>query len=538
MALRGVSKSLPGGRKLFENVHLNFLEGAKIGLIGPNGAGKSSLMNILGNMPGADFDGEMWHRKDLKIGFLEQEPRLEEHATVWENVLDGIREKTELLETFESVSMAMGDPDADFDSLMKEQSEIQQRIDALNCWSINHEVDIVMNALSCPPRDAIAGNLSGGERRRVALARLLLEEPEVLLLDEPTNHLDEASVHWLEKYLSDYRGTVIAITHDRYFLENVAEWILEVEDGHVTPYSGNYSSWMRAKLDMLSREKKIEARRRKMMERELRWISNTNEGGKARSIVSFDEHKKEDGGAGKRVNSGAIVIPPPARIGGRVLKASGLRKTLECGRELFRDLSFELRPQQRIGIIGANGTGKSTLFRILSGAQESDEGKVDIGQTVSIGFVSQSREDLDVKNTVYQEISQGEEHLEIGDDVVSVRSYVAAFNLRGPAQEKLVENLSGGELNRVHLAKVLKARHNVLMLDEPTNDLDVNTLRSLEEALAEYDGSMMIISHDRWFLDRMCDSIISFEGDGKVVCFEGSYGDYERDREHRHSGSS
>lgn len=536
MALKGVTKVLPGGRKLFENVNLSFLDNAKIGMIGPNGAGKSSVLQILGRLgDSSDFDGEVWHQKDLRVGYLHQEPELIDDATVWENVMAGIEEKTSLVEKFEAVSVAMGDPDADFDKLLEEQAELQYRIEALNCWSITHEVDIVMEALSCPPRDAIAKHLSGGERRRVALARLLLEEPEVLLLDEPTNHLDEKSVHWLEKYLETYPGTVVAITHDRYFLDNVAQWILEVDSGRVMPYEGNYSSWMTAKMKRLDVAKKGEARRRSMMERELSWISGRSgkEVSKARQ-KNIDSLQKEAASPEQRVDSGAIVIPPPPRTGGRLLNVKDLSLSLDCGRSLFSDLSFELRPQQRVGIIGANGTGKSTLFRVLCGDLEASGGSVEMGKTIRLGLVSQSRDGLDGTKTVYNEIAQGDDLMDVGGgDLVKTRAYVASFNLRGQAQEKRVSALSGGERNRVHLAKTLKGRYNVLCLDEPTNDLDVDTLRSLEEALSTFDGCLMVISHDRWFLNRLCDSIIAFEGDGQVVYYNGGYEDYERDRNRR-----
>eukprot|EP00938_MAST-03A_sp_MAST-3A-sp1_P001561 g1561.t1 len=545
MALKDVSKALPSGRKLFDRVHLNFMDGAKIGLIGPNGAGKSSLLKIVGKIQNDGFDG-VWHKKDLRVGYLEQEPILEDGSTVWDNVSMGIHEKVSLLSRFDAVSSEMCDPEADFDKLLEEQSEIQQRIEELNCWNINHEVEIVMNALNCPPRDAVAGHLSGGERRRVALARLLLEDPEVLLLDEPTNHLDESSVMWLERYLDQYKGTVIAITHDRYFLENVAQWILEIEDGAANPFEGNYSAWMRTKMNRLSQEKKIESKQRKMMERELRWMAmeskneNTKEGAigsKQRTLTSFNSLMQKAGAESpkRRIEGGAIAIPSPPRVGGKIMNIKNLSMTLDCGRKLFENLSFELRPRHRIGIVGANGTGKSTLLRIIHGDQSPDSGSVEIGETIRVGFVSQSRDDMDPKNTVYREIAQGEDEIVIGEDgqTVKTRAYVAAFNLRGQAQEKMVKSLSGGELNRVHLARELKRRHNVLMLDEPTNDLDVDTLRSLEEALATFEGALMVISHDRWFLDRLCDSIIAFEGDGNVVYHDGSYSSYEKDRERR-----
>jgi len=368
MALKGVTKALPSGRKLFDEVHLNFMDGAKIGLIGPNGAGKSSLLKIVGKLVNDGYDGEVWHKKDLRVGYLEQEPILEEDSTVWDNVSMGIHEKMSLLSRFDAVSEAMCDPEADFDKLLEEQSEIQQRIEELNCWNINHEVEIVMNALNCPPRDSVAGNLSGGERRRVALARLLLEDPEVLLLDEPTNHLDESSVMWLERYLDSYKGTVIAITHDRYFLENVAQWILEIENGRANPFEGNYSTWMRTKMNRLSQEKKIESKQRKMMERELRWMSMESKkqqvgggenaiGSKQRTLTSFNSLMQKAGAESpkRRVEGGAIVIPPPPRVGGKIMNVKNISKTLDCGRKLFQDLSFELRPRHRIGIVGANG---------------------------------------------------------------------------------------------------------------------------------------------------------------------------------------
>ena len=485
MALKDVSKALPSGRKLFDRVHLNFMDGAKIGLIGPNGAGKSSLLKIVGKIQNDGFDGARFcfqpssrntlththtggmAQKDLRVGYLEQEPILEDGSTVWDNVSMGIHEKVSLLSRFDAVSGEMCDPEADFDKLLEEQSEIQQRIEELNCWNINHEVEIVMNALNCPPRDAVAGHLSGGERRRVALARLLLEDPEVLLLDEPTNHLDESSVMWLERYLDQYKGTVIAITHDRYFLENVAQWILEIEDGAANPFEGNYSAWMRTKMNRLSQEKKIESKQRKMMERELRWMAmeskneNTKEGAigsKQRTLTSFNSLMQKAGAESpkRRIEGGAIAIPPPPRVGGKIMNVKNLSMTLDCGRKLFENLSFELRPRHRIGIVGANGTGKSTLLRIIHGDQSPDSGSVEIGETIRVGFVSQSRDDMDPKNTVYREIAQGEDEIVIGEDgqTVKTRAYVAAFNLRGQAQEKMVKSLSGGELNRVRSKQI------------------------------------------------------------------------------------
>lgn len=529
--LKGVGVTIPGGKKLFDNLSLGFLRGAKIGVLGANGSGKSTLLKVVAGVR-SDFDGERWVKPGFKVGYLPQEPQLDPTKNVLENIMDGLKESQELLQKFDEVSMAMGEPDADFDALLAEQAELQDKIEHLGCWDLTHEVDKAMAALRVPPKDADVEVLSGGERRRVALCRLLLEKPDMLLLDEPTNHLDAESVHWLEDFLQSYRGTVLSITHDRYFLDNVAGWVLELDRGETYAYEGNYTKWLQQRRNRFNMQRKSDAIRAKQISSELEW-SRSHQGSKKANkarLKKLADLESSGNRASSRVEDGQIAIPSGPRLGNKVIKVDKLKKTLEDGRVLFEDLSFEIPPHAIVGIVGGNGTGKSTLFKIIAGQEEPDAGTVELGKTVSLGFVSQSREELRSKNTVYEEISGDNEFVEVGGDRINTRAYIASFNLRGPMQEKKVASLSGGERNRVHLAKMLLGGHNIIMLDEPTNDLDVDTLRSLESALTEFDGVSMVISHDRWFLDRICTHIIAYEGDGRVVFFDGNYSEYEKDK--------
>ncbi|GAB9474615.1 Atp-binding protein [Globisporangium polare] len=529
--LRDVGVTIPGGKKLFERVSLGFLRGAKIGVLGSNGSGKSTLVKVIAGVS-QDHDGERWVKDGLRIGYLQQEPYLDPSKNVYENIMDGLKESQDLLKRFDEVSMAMGEPDADFDTLLAESAELQDKIEHLGCWDLSHEVDKAMAALRVPARDADVEVLSGGERRRVALCRLLLEKPDMLLLDEPTNHLDAESVAWLEEFLQNYPGTVLSITHDRYFLDNVAGWVLELDRGETYAYEGNYTKWLQQRRNRFNMQKKTDAIRAKQITSELEWSRNHQGSKKANKARLKKLEDMENSGfkASSRVEEGQIVIPVGPRLGNKVIKVNNLSKTLEDGRVLFKDLSFEIPPHAIVGIVGGNGTGKSTLFKIIVGHEAPDAGSVELGKTASLGFVSQSREELRSRNSVYEEISGDNEFVEVGGDRINTRAYIASFNLRGPMQEKKVVSLSGGERNRVHLAKMLLGGHNIIMLDEPTNDLDVDTLRSLEAALSDFNGVSMVISHDRWFLDRICTHIISFEGDGRVVFFDGNYSEFEKDK--------
>lgn len=529
--LKDVGVTIPGGKKLFERVSLGFLRGAKIGVLGPNGTGKSTLLKVIAGVR-KDFDGERWVKDGLKVGYLPQEPQLDPKKNVYENIMDGLKESQQLLARFDEVSMAMGEPDADFDALLDEQAKLQDQIEHLGCWDLSHEVEKAMAALRVPAPDADVEVLSGGERRRVALCRLLLEKPDMLLLDEPTNHLDAESVHWLEDFLQKYRGTVLSITHDRYFLDNVAGWVLELDRGETYAYEGNYTEWLTQRRNRFNMQRKSDAIRAKQIASELAW-SRDHQGSKKANkarLKKLQEMESSGFRASSRVEEGQIVVPSGVRLGNKVIKVSNLRKQLDDGRVLFDKLSFEIPPHAIVGIVGGNGMGKSTLFNVIAGVEEPDEGSVELGKTVSLGFVSQSRDELSGRRSVYEEISGDNEFVEIGGDRINTRAYIASFNLRGPMQEKKVASLSGGERNRVHLAKMLLGGHNVVMLDEPTNDLDVDTLRSLEAALTDFDGVSMVISHDRWFLDRICSHIIAFEGDGHVEFFDGNYTEYERER--------
>jgi ATP-binding cassette ChvD family protein len=532
--MQKLGKVYPGGKQVLRDISLSFLPGAKIGVLGLNGAGKSTLLKIMAGVE-KDFIGEAMPAASAKVGFLAQEPELDPAKDVKGNVMDGVRPVKQLLERFEEISAKFGegvDDDA-MNALMAEQAELQEKIDAVNGWDLDTTVDIAMDALRCPPADADVTKLSGGERRRVALCRLLLEKPDLLLLDEPTNHLDAESVAWLEQFLRDYPGTIVAVTHDRYFLDNVAGWILELDRGHGIPWKGNYSSWLDQKQKRLAQEEKAEASRQKTLERELEWIKASPKARQAKSkarITAYETLLNQE--TDKLAERAQIVIPAGPRLGGDVIKAEKLCKAYG-DRLLIENLDVLIPPGAIVGIIGPNGAGKTTLFRMIVGQETPDSGTLKIGATVKLGYVDQSRDTLDADKTVFQEISEGNEEIELGKRKMPSRAYCGWFNFRGPDQQKKVGQLSGGERNRVHLAKMLKSGANVLLLDEPTNDLDVDTLRALEDALTEFAGCVLVISHDRWFLDRIATHILAFEGDSHVEWFEGNYQDYEADRQRR-----
>jgi len=532
--MKQLSKIFPGGKKILEGVTLAFLPGAKIGVLGVNGAGKSTLLKIMAGLD-QDVGGEAWAADGVKVGYLAQEPELDPSKDVLGNVMEGVAETKALLDRFDEVSAKFAEPmdDAEMDAVMAEQAELQEKIDAVDGWEIQRTLDIAMDALRCPPGDADVSVLSGGERRRVALCRLLLSQPDMLLLDEPTNHLDAESVAWLERFLHDYKGTVVAITHDRYFLDNVAGWILELDRGRGIPYEGNYSSWLEQKKKRLVQEEREEEARQRTLDRELAWISASPRARQAKSkarITAYDDllAQAQDRAPG----SAQIVIPAGSRLGDTVIDAEKLTKGYG-DRLLIDDLDFRLPPGGIVGVIGANGAGKTTLFRMITGQEKPDSGSLKVGDTVELGYVDQSRDSLEASKTVWEEISGGHDILEIGKRDVHSRAYVSAFNFKGPDQQKKVGQLSGGERNRVHLAKLLKEGSNVLLLDEPTNDLDVDTLRALEDALLDFAGCAVVISHDRWFLDRIATHMLAFEGDSQVVWFEGNYQDYEADKKRR-----
>ena len=535
--MKGLSRTYPGGREVLKGVTLSFFPGAKIGVIGVNGSGKSTLMRIMAGLD-EDFTGEAWAVEGAKVGYLPQEPQLDPDLSVMENVLLGLAETKALVDRFNEVSARFAEPldDDEMATLLEEQGELTEKIDAANGWELERTVEIAMDALRCPPGDADPKTLSGGERRRVALCRLLLERPDLLLLDEPTNHLDAESVAWLERFLKDYAGTVMVVTHDRYFLDNVTGWILELDRGRGIPYEGNYSSWLEQKQKRLALEEKQETARQRTLAHELDWIRASPRARQAKSkarIQAFETLYAE--AADKAPGTAQIVIPPGPRLGALVIEAQGLGKGYG-DRLLVEDLDFKLPPGGIVGVIGPNGAGKTTLFRMIVGQETPDAGSLRLGETVKLGYVDQSRDALDAKKTVWEEISGGLDELELGKRKMQSRAYVAQFNFRGADQQKRVGDLSGGERNRVHLAVMLKSGANVLLLDEPTNDLDVDTLRALEDALVEFAGCAVIISHDRWFLDRIATHILAFEGDSRVVWFEGNYQDYEADR-HRRLGT-
>ena len=532
--MKDLTKSYPGGREVFKGITLSFLPDAKIGVLGPNGAGKSTLMRIMAGQD-KEFGGEAWAAEGAKVGYLPQEPHLEPDLTVGENVMLAFKDLKADLDRFNEISMKFGEEmsDEEMNTLLGEQAELQERIDAGNGWEIDRTLDIALDALRCPPAESPVTNLSGGERRRVALCRLLLEKPDLLLLDEPTNHLDAESVSWLEKTLREYQGAVLIVTHDRYFLDNVTNWILEVDRGRGIPYQGNYSAYLEQKRKRLAQEEKEESTRQRQLAEEQEWIGRSPSARQAKSkarIQAYEEllAKSQE----KAPDPTEIQIPPAPRLGNLVITAEGIRKGYG-NRLLIDDLSFKLPPGGIVGVIGPNGAGKTTLFRMITGQETPDSGTLTVGDSVDLGYVDQSRDSLRDDRTVWQEISDGMDMIPMGKRQVPSRAYCAAFNFKGGDQQKPVGVLSGGERNRVHLAKMLKRPHNVLLLDEPTNDLDVDTLRALEEALQDFAGCAVIISHDRWFLDRLATHILSFEGDSHVEWFEGNYQAYEADRRRR-----
>ncbi|HWL67770.1 MAG TPA: energy-dependent translational throttle protein EttA [Geminicoccus sp.] len=532
--MRNLSKIFPGGKKILENVTLAFLPGAKIGVLGVNGAGKSTLLRIMAGID-QDVNGDAMIAEGAKVGYLAQEPQLDPDKNVLDNVLMGVGETKALLDRFDAVSARFAEElsDDEMNEVLAEQGELQEKIDAVDGWNLQRTVDIAMDALRCPPGDADVTKLSGGERRRVALCRLLLSQPDLLLLDEPTNHLDAESVAWLERFLQEYKGTVVAITHDRYFLDNVAGWILELDRGRGIPFQGNYSGWLEQKRKRLEQEEREDVARQKTLAREAEWIGQSPKARQAKQkarITAYEELLRQ---ASEAVPGTAqIMIPPGPRLGGVVIEADGISKGFG-DRLLIDNLSFSLPPGGIVGIIGPNGAGKTTLFRMMVGAEQPDSGTIRIGETVKLGYVDQSRDALDPNKSVWEEIAGGLDVIEFGKRTMNSRAYVAAFNFKGGDQQKKVGVLSGGERNRVHMAKLLNSGANVLLLDEPTNDLDVDTLRALEDALLDFAGCAVVISHDRWFLDRICTHIMAFEGDSQVVWFEGNYGEYEADRKKR-----
>ncbi len=523
----GVSKAYPGGKKVFENIRLSFLPGVKIGVIGVNGAGKSSLLRIMAGQD-KDFTGEAWAAEGARVGYLSQEPKLDESKTVRENVMEGVAAKKALLDRFNEISMKLGEEYSD--ELMEEMTALQDQIDAQNLWDLDSQVDVAMEALRCPPDEAPVATLSGGERRRVALCKLLLEAPEMLLLDEPTNHLDAETIAWLQKHLIEYKGTILIVTHDRYFLDQITSWILELDRGRGIPWEGNYSSWMEQKAKRLAQEEREDAARQKTMARELEWVRASPKARQAKSkarLSAYEEMANQS--ERERIGQAQIIIPNGPRLGGKVIEAEALSKGYG-DRLLIDGLTFALPPGGIVGVVGPNGAGKSTLFRMLTGQERPDSGSITLGDTVKLAYVDQSRDALDPNKTVWQEISGGLDILKLGDAEMNSRAYVGAFNFKGGDQQKKVGILSGGERNRVHMAKLLKSGGNVLLLDEPTNDLDVETLRALEDALLDFAGCAVVISHDRWFLDRICTHILAFEGDSHVEWFEGNFEDYEKDK--------
>ena len=532
--MKGLNKTYPGGREVLKNIFLSFLPGAKIGVLGVNGSGKSTLLKIMAGID-KDFTGEAWAAEGAKIGYLAQEPELDPKKTVLENVMDGAAATKALLDRFEAVSARFAEElsDDEMNAALTEQGELQEKIDAANGWELQRTCEIAMDALRCPPGDSEVTKLSGGERRRVALTRLLLSRPDMLLLDEPTNHLDAESVAWLERFLEEYPGTVVAVTHDRYFLDNVTGWILELDHGRGIPYEGNYSSWLAQKQKRMLQEEREEESRARTIDRELEWIRQTPQARRTKSkarVAAFENLVAE--AKDQSPEAMQIVIPTSIRLGGTVLEVKDLSKAYG-DRLLIEDLTFNLPPGGIVGVIGPNGAGKTTLFRMITGQDKPDKGTLKLGETVKIGYVDQSRDTLKADATVWEEISGGNDEIMLGKFPVASRAYVGRFNFKGSDQQKKVGQLSGGERNRVHLAKMLKNDNNVILLDEPTNDLDVDTLRALETALLAFAGCAVVISHDRWFLDRIATHILSFEGDSHVEWFEGNFEDYETDKKRR-----
>ncbi|MCB8922209.1 MAG: energy-dependent translational throttle protein EttA [Ardenticatenaceae bacterium] len=529
-----VGKIVPPNKEVLRDISLSYFYGAKIGVLGLNGAGKSTLLRIMAGVD-SDFLGETAVSPGYTIGYLEQEPQLDESKTVREIVEEGVQEVMDALQAFDALNLRFGEPlsDDEMNDLIEEQGKLQDKLDHMGAWDIDSRLELAMDALRCPPGETAVPTLSGGERRRVALCRLLLKKPDILLLDEPTNHLDAETVAWLEKHLQEYAGTVIAVTHDRYFLDNVAGWILELDRGYGIPWKGNYSSWLAQKQDRLAQEKKVETQRIKTLERELEWVNTSPKGRQAKSKARINAYTTLlEQGIEKAQEDLQIYIPPGPRLGDIVVRANGVRKAFD-DLLLYENLAFDLPAGAIVGIIGPNGAGKTTLFRMIVGQEQPDEGSLRVGDTVTLAYVDQSRDTLNADNTVWQEISEGDDHIQLGTRRMNSRAYVGRFNFTGSDQQKKVGDLSGGERNRVHLAKMLKSGANLLLLDEPTNDLDVNTLRALEEGLLNFAGSAVIISHDRWFLDRVATHILAFEGDSEARWFIGSYSEYEADRRKR-----
>ena len=524
--MQGVSKTYPGGKKCFENIHLSFLPGVKIGVVGVNGAGKSTLMKIMAGLD-KDFTGEAWAAEGAKVGYLPQEPKLDETLTVRENVMLGVAAKKAVLDRYNELAMNYSDETAD------EMSALQDQIDAENLWDLDSQIDVSMEALRCPPDDATPANLSGGERRRVALCKLLLEAPDMLLLDEPTNHLDAETIAWLQQHLIDYKGTILIVTHDRYFLDDITGWILELDRGRGIPYEGNYSSWLEQKAKRLEQEAREDKTRQKTLERELEWMRQGQKARQAKQKARINAYNELAGQSERdKITRAQIVIPNGPRLGGKVIEVEGLQKAMG-DKLLIENLSFALPPGGIVGVIGPNGAGKSTLFKMLTGQEKPDAGDVSYGDTVQLSYVDQSRDDLKDNETVWEAISGGAEIIQLGDAQMNSRAYCSAFNFKGGDQQKKMSLLSGGERNRVHMARLLKEGGNVLLLDEPTNDLDVETLRALEDALVDFAGCAVVISHDRFFLDRICTHILAFEGDAHVEWFEGDFTAYEEDKKRR-----
>ncbi len=529
--MQNLSKVFPGGKELFKNISLSFFPGAKIGVLGVNGAGKSTLLKIMAGVD-KEFNGEAWAADGVKVGYLEQEPKLDANKTVMENVMDGLGETVELLKKFEEVSMKFAEPmsDDEMNALIEEQASLQEKIDAVNGWDIERTVQIAMDALRCPPADADVTRLSGGEKRRVALCRLLLSKPDMLLLDEPTNHLDAESVAWLEHHLRDYKGTVVMVTHDRYFLDNVTGWILELDRGQGIPYEGNYTSWLEQKQKRIEQESREENARQKTLANELEWIRKNPKARQAKSkarINAYEELLAET--SKEQISQAYINIPMTDRLGDLVIEAKNISKAYG-EKVLIDNLSFKIPKGAIVGIIGPNGAGKTTLFRMITGQEKPDSGEILIGDTVDLGYVDQSRDELNPNKNIWEEISDGLDIIELGKKQIPSRAYVGQFNFKGTDQQKKIGQLSGGERNRVHLAKMLRKGANVILLDEPTNDLDVDTLRSLEEGIMNYPGCVLVTSHDRWFLDRLATHILAYEDEGHVEWFEGNFEDYEKDK--------
>ncbi|MDA8760193.1 energy-dependent translational throttle protein EttA [Amylibacter sp.] len=522
----GVSKTYPGGKKCFENVRLSFLPGVKIGVVGVNGTGKSTLMRIMAGID-KDFTGEAWHAEGATVGYLEQEPILDPTLSVRDNVMLAVAEKKAILDKYNDLAMNYSEETAD------EMASLQDQIDAEDLWNLDASIDIAMEALRCPPDDADVTTLSGGEARRVALCKLLLQKPDMLLLDEPTNHLDAETIAWLQNHLKDYKGTILIVTHDRYFLDDITTWILELDRGRGIPYEGNYSAWVEQKAKRLAHEAKDDKTRQKTLERELKWMRQGAKARQAKSKARISAYNEmADQSEREKVGSAQIVIPNGPRLGSKVIEVNNISKAFGDNL-LIDDLSFSLPPGGIVGVIGPNGAGKSTLFRMLTGQETPDNGAVEFGDTVQLSYVDQSRADLDGKKTVWEEISGGQEIIELGDAEMNSRAYCGAFNFKGGDQQKPLNLLSGGERNRVHMAKLLREGGNVLLLDEPTNDLDVETLRALEDAIEDFAGCAVIISHDRFFLDRLCTHMLAFEGDSHVEWFEGNFEEYEEDKKRR-----